>query len=1028
MSIDKPEKNTPEEDATRVSSVGKRQGAGSSQKDDTTNFMHVTPNLGTGNILEEDMTRVIPPHQVNSTPPEDDMTRVMQAASHHGHADEDDMTRVMSPTSQNGHADEDDMTRVMSPTSHHDHADEDDMTRVMSPTSHHDHADEDDQTRVSPSSAREDATQPSTGAYGDNGTVVQSPTGQNGHREDSIHLHSSHELLDVDAIRNEGNTVIKDRFVLEDLMGAGGMGSVYKARDLRKVEARDRNPWVAVKLLNEDFKTHPEAFISLQREARKSQTLAHPNIVQVFDFDKEGDTVFMTMELLEGDDLTQLIKLNPTGIEQEEALSLTREMGAALGHAHDHRITHADFKPGNVFLTKEGKAKVLDFGIARAVSHSGLDESEDDKTVFDPGSLGALTPAYASLEMLCGQDPRPSDDIYALGCISYQLLTGKHPYDKTPANVALERGMTAARPTGLSRSKWKALQRAVALRREDRVDSIAEFLDTFAPIAQPLGRRIAGIAAIAIIVGGVGAWQGISSRMDDKERNAEIEAQQEILAKKSIALDAIKTIQTQLNNDFKSLQRRVEQMKNQLEQRLFQFDGSVKWQRQTDGEMAALSQIHTPDDWQKLLQNELVTNEPELLEIRESEVTRRSQTGLNVESWLENFRQKLSDNYLGLSRTQFEEKRFVAAQASIDTARQFSPGSLRLQETSQALEDAIAANRAENAALAIEAAEAEKQRRLAALELAFTVSDTAVRENLETCGNTLDRTGRGGVFSYDITALAGTMAEQSRQFQNLSEQLAQSQRDYIVKLGECIQLYGYSDHVAARETIRSASQLFPAYADTLGALPITPWNNCKASFVGRGERYSCQDRLIGTNSKGPVLVMVPAGPAFDVFAMGKYEVTEAEFNSYCKATGDCAPSGNKPELPVSGKSHTEVEKYLAWLSDETGFHYQLPSLERWYYAASSTDSSLDSNRNCFLDARGIVKGQMMLPADIGASNRWGLVNHVGNARELVTSPEGIQASGGSRLDPMDDCTMATVSDTETEGDELTGFRVMRTVQ
>ena len=104
--------------------------------------------------------------------------------------------------------------------------------------------------------------------------------------------------------------MVRDRFVLESLLGIGGMGAVYRAIDKRKQEAEDENPYVAIKLLSEDFRRHPKAFISLQRETQKTQTLAHPNIVTVYDFDRDGDVVYMTMEQLDGKTLEEIIREN----------------------------------------------------------------------------------------------------------------------------------------------------------------------------------------------------------------------------------------------------------------------------------------------------------------------------------------------------------------------------------------------------------------------------------------------------------------------------------------------------------------------------------------------------------------------------------------------------------------------------------------------------------------------------------------------------------------------------------------------
>ena len=117
--------------------------------------------------------------------------------------------------------------------------------------------------------------------------------------------------------------VLKSRFVLDELLGVGGMGMVYKAKDLRKVEAQDRNPFLAIKVLNNDFREHPDAFIALQRESAKSQTLSHPNIVSIFDFDKDGDLPFMTMELLLGEELAAMLKRYPEGLPRGAAWVLS---------------------------------------------------------------------------------------------------------------------------------------------------------------------------------------------------------------------------------------------------------------------------------------------------------------------------------------------------------------------------------------------------------------------------------------------------------------------------------------------------------------------------------------------------------------------------------------------------------------------------------------------------------------------------------------------------------------------------------
>ncbi len=268
---------------------------------------------------------------------------------------------------------------------------------------------------------------------------------------------------------------LNGRFVLEDEIGRGGMGVVYLAKDLRKEEARDREPYVAIKVLNEAVQQNPDAFIALQREAKKAQRLAHPNVATVYDFDRDGDTVYMTMELMQGESVEHLIKrIRPSGLPLEKALPIIEGMAHGLAYAHKKDIVHADFKPGNAFILQNGEIKVLDFGIARAFKPPG--QNSGDATVFDPAKWEALTPAYASCEMFDQAAPDPRDDIYALGCVSYELLTGHHPFDKLPANQARGRKLIPKPIPGLSRQLNQALTHTLAFERSERTPDLEQFL------------------------------------------------------------------------------------------------------------------------------------------------------------------------------------------------------------------------------------------------------------------------------------------------------------------------------------------------------------------------------------------------------------------------------------------------------------------------------------------------------------------------------------------------------------------------
>lgn len=353
-------------------------------------------------------------------------------------------------------------------------------------------ADADGRTVLRPDTQRGQATGPTTGRT----TGQTSPVITDTNWDDGTRTLTNEQPL-------EPGSLIKGRFLLEERVGAGGMGVVFKARDMRMEEAQDRDPYVAIKFLNPEFRSHPESFKALQRETRRAQSLAHPNVVLVKDFDRDGTLIYMTMEFLTGEPLDLFIQRHPQGLRFREAWPIIEGAGRALMYAHEKGVVHADFKPGNVFVSDK-KAKVLDFGIARAVKA----QTDDGGTRFDAGSLGALTPAYASPEMLLDQATDPRDDVYALACVSYELMTGRHPFNCVPALRAMHDGMKVKRIKGMGRYQYKALLHGLAFRQQDRTPTVEAFLDE---IAGPFGVRgralrsaVFSMMGTAILVGGIG--------------------------------------------------------------------------------------------------------------------------------------------------------------------------------------------------------------------------------------------------------------------------------------------------------------------------------------------------------------------------------------------------------------------------------------------------------------------------------------------------------------------------------------------
>lgn len=272
-------------------------------------------------------------------------------------------------------------------------------------------------------------------------------------------------------------TVLKRRFVLLETLGSGGMGNVYLAKDLLREEMEDSNPNVAIKVLNDDCRNLPGALQSLQHEAKKAQALSHPNIVTVYDFDRDRETAFITMEYIDGDSLKDHLRKTKR-MSHAKAMHVIERVARGLAYAHQQGFVHADIKPANIFLGDNGVVKILDFGIAKAFT----DAAKERRSLADDLTEGALTPSYASLEMLRGHRALPSDDVYSLACMAYEMITGRHPFIgqdglPMPADVAMKNGAKVEPIPGIPRRHMKALRCGLAFERSKRFKDAGEFID-----------------------------------------------------------------------------------------------------------------------------------------------------------------------------------------------------------------------------------------------------------------------------------------------------------------------------------------------------------------------------------------------------------------------------------------------------------------------------------------------------------------------------------------------------------------------
>jgi serine/threonine protein kinase len=257
-------------------------------------------------------------------------------------------------------------------------------------------------------------------------------------------------------------TILNQRYRLVELVGAGGMATVYRGEDLLLERT------VAVKFLREPFAGDPAFRERFLGEARAAARLDHPNIVRIYDVgEDEGNHPYIVMEIVEGEDLkTSIRRDGPLSVSQ--ALNLTRQICAGVGHAHRAGIVHCDLKPQNILVTYEGQVKVADFGIARAF------QDEERTPQEEPEDVVWGSPHYIAPEQAMGKLPTPATDVYSIGVMLYEMLTGVPPFhDPDPTTLAMKhlreepvslRALNPRVPPGLELLVRKALSKDPAQR------------------------------------------------------------------------------------------------------------------------------------------------------------------------------------------------------------------------------------------------------------------------------------------------------------------------------------------------------------------------------------------------------------------------------------------------------------------------------------------------------------------------------------------------------------------------------------
>jgi len=849
-------------------------------------------------------------------------------------------------------------------------------------------------------------------------------------------------------------SLLKERFFMERELGRGGMGVVYLARDERKVEARDRDPYVAVKVLNDEFRKHPDALIALQRESRRAQHLGNDHIVRVYDFDKDGTNVFMTMEYVEGQDLRTLIRTKARdGMAFAEAWPLIADMGEALARAHAAGIVHSDFKPGNVMVTPSGMAKVFDFGIARAGKIGA--EQRDDRTVFDAGTLGAMTPAYASLEMLQGKAPTPSDDIYAFACVVFELLTGRHPFDKQNAEEALAAGRRPPAVPGLDKRQYKALVDATAFTAEKRSSDISVVMAglrkrRLRERATPWLVATAGLVVLVAAATWFGALQAERRHMADTLRRfapAQVDGFR--------SEDDVRKALAALDND---------------ERRHVVVDGADA----IDGFLVRLvasrwDPAHDHYDYagaQKVfaLRAELKTFAPKV-DRRREEVAHERDEALN------RLDTRLSQAILANRLT---GKGVDDVPAILATIRAIDPTSRLLANPELKLKLADAANAAATPTdhTAAEVQEAERSARLESLRQASAAADfdkaldsykqlrgidggtpTSMDEPANLLARAVLDAARAACSAGHwkeaadkvATGIAATGDRPDLAAANTRYQLAlavmtaakgpsvsAAEQDALRKQVDAMKAAD-PDGLKDLEAAMKASKALPegSLANVVNRLRSTPAVPTRVDPCARrglaGSARECFDTF-SAGAHGPALVVIPHGRK--PFAMTRTEITVADLDQYCRATRTCAITrGQIPTQPARSIPIAFARRYATWLSQVSGYSYRLPTDEEWLLAAHAGSDWDSKDATCGSASTGFgrfVRGDEW--SSKGVTNPWGLVDMVGGIWEWTTTGASLAVRGGSYRSGPDACSVTSTRASDGSAERDVGFRLVRDVE
>jgi len=276
-------------------------------------------------------------------------------------------------------------------------------------------------------------------------------------------------------------TVLLNRYMLMELIGQGGTSEIYRARDMVAVLGHDdEQSHIAVKVIS----CNPDAEVSeshlMLHEALTTRHLAHPNIIKVYDYHREGHVSFVTMELIAGEPLSAcLLRAPQNKLPYRHVMAILRPTALALEAAHTQGVIHSDIKPSNILMTDLGDIKVIDFATARASLESRGNKNKNKNKLNHNASFYGYTLAYASPETIADKPATPSDDVFSLACIAYEALSGNHPYDRRSSDNVDSSTFNLKKPREVGFWQWFVLKKALSLQGKKRFQSVHMFMQLF---------------------------------------------------------------------------------------------------------------------------------------------------------------------------------------------------------------------------------------------------------------------------------------------------------------------------------------------------------------------------------------------------------------------------------------------------------------------------------------------------------------------------------------------------------------------